>query len=190
MRFRQLLVVALLAPALPAEAKPSPGKLACKKDADCGVLPALCFRCDPCEKTWRPAANQVEIRGIEAARRVASCPARLCEACSAPDNWVGDRAICRAGRCAMAQIAPELAEKALACKRDEDCALSPRSPCACPSCGVEVPAAVSRSVAEALSRSYAVGGCRRGRCPACKSPPRTLPGQAICRAGRCLLTPR
>ena len=73
-------------PALPGAANSEPTSArafdperACKKDADCAVVPDDCSHCPPCEATWRRAANRATVNRIVKARQAIECPPIYCE---------------------------------------------------------------------------------------------------------------
>jgi hypothetical protein len=102
-------------PVLPGAANSEPAsspvfdpKRACKKDADCALVPDDCSHCPPCEATWRRAANRATVNRIVKARQAVECPPIYCEQCwtppppgiaPEPHGYLGDVAECRAGQC-------------------------------------------------------------------------------------------
>jgi hypothetical protein len=106
-----------LSPALPGSATsehaPAPAfdpERACKKTADCAVVPDDCSLCPPCEATWRRAANRATVNRIVKARQAVECPPIYCEQCwtppppgvaPEPHGYLGDVAECRAGQCVV-----------------------------------------------------------------------------------------
>jgi hypothetical protein len=181
---------------LPAGAQPERSKiLECRRDEDCGFAISVCGECAPCQPGWRPTANRAEIRRIQEIQARARCTMKQCPTCERRSGWVGwvgHHVICRAQRCTPAQRASTAgSDRAteIACKRDEDCVVGPRSGCGCPLCGVQVTDVVSKQHAESLQREYAKESCARPQCAACAVPPTWLPGKPACHAGRCLLVP-
>lgn len=104
-------------PVLPGDAKPEPSpapvfdpERACRRDADCALVPDDCTHCPPCEATWRRAANRVAVNRIIKARQAMECPPIACVQCSLPTppgqppqqrGYLGNSAACQAGQCVV-----------------------------------------------------------------------------------------
>jgi hypothetical protein len=84
---------------------------ACRRDADCGLLPESCRHCPPCNPTWRQPANKAAVRRARRAYDHRRCPPITCRRCKrlpvppgylpAETGYIGDRAVCKTGQCVV-----------------------------------------------------------------------------------------
>jgi hypothetical protein len=189
----RLLPLSLLSLALGGSlhAEPvSPAVNACKKDADCALLPMLCPACAPCEGAWQEAGTLEQRRRRVRSAEEVRCAAPECKGeCGRSGQWIGSRAICRAQRCVPAFQEAAPSPKQVACAKDSDCVPRPRSNCGCSPCGLQVVPAVSRAHAEWLQKEYARESCPAVRCAKCGRPVRHFKMKPVCHARSCAMVP-
>lgn len=72
---------------------------ACKRNKDCGFMPAICPICNPCKPTWRDVGNLKAIRRARGLAAIVDCAVPRCRACARASNWRGTKVVCLKGRC-------------------------------------------------------------------------------------------
>jgi hypothetical protein len=71
----------------------------CKVDKDCVLRPRSACSCAPCARTWRTAINRGAHKRLLDAWARRRCRKPICPACF--PQWLGNRAVCIEGQCAV-----------------------------------------------------------------------------------------
>ena len=76
---------------------PKDPRRACKKDADCELLPQRPCTCTPCGATWREAVNTQTAKDLQDRWARRRCKAPMCPQCVG--RYLGETAVCESGSC-------------------------------------------------------------------------------------------
>ena len=84
-----------------APQQPASKDRACKDDKDCTFEPLSGCGCPPCGDTWRRAVNKKRAAWLRGLAALGSCGRGICAKCNRRVRWLGEKAICVNGQCAV-----------------------------------------------------------------------------------------
>jgi len=202
------LVVALLSFAARGDVPARPPS--CQADREC-VITAFDGCCGGCGCREGPRAmSAAALKSAQARCAAIDCAQPRCEpvSCAAPERASSFRAVCRGGSCQAEKIVAE-------CRADSDCTVSYPTPACQPGpCGCcpgiapqavpvssqrQPPTAIGQQAPRPPPPEAGKKEVKFGLSPGPGNPPQPVncspcpaprPGEAVCRAGRCVLAPR
>lgn len=175
-----------------AAARTAPAKyLVCKKDIDCIFVPSICGRCAPCKPTLRPVGNRKKLQWVRMLQTRVRCSKPRCRKCAKHKNWLGTRAVCVRGRCAVAPLRkkPKPLDADLLCKKDKDCVFRPSVCGGCAPCKPTLRQVCNRKTARRIRHMAARARCLPRRCGKCSSPLNWRGSKAVCFQKQCAIAP-